>query len=215
MGQRCIFYIVSEIPVSSDIQTPSMDRLCLDFLNSEWGDFRGRWREDRLLQPAWLEEFLNRWNLQMADPVSPAVVDALVGLRTLMRRIVGSLPAGNPSSDDLNALNAILLNAPSVRRLAWAGEKFELEIVPLARDWRWVMAEIAASFADLLVNHDSKRLKICENPNCRGIFYDESKSRTKRWCTNNKCANLWKVRRFRARKKILNESSSATSYHLT
>ncbi len=188
-----------------------MDRLCLDFLNSEWGDFRGRWREDRLLQPAWLEEFLERWNLRMADPVSPAIVDALVELRTLMRRIVGTLPAGNPSSDDLNALNAILLNAPSIRRLVWGGEKFELEMVPLARDWRWVMAEIAASFADLLAKHDSKRLKICENPNCRWIFYDESKSRTRRWCTNNKCANLWKVRRFRARKKILNESSPATS----
>src|SRR5207244_1417681 len=117
MGQRCIFYIVSEILVGSDIQIPPMDRLCLDFLNSEWG-----------------------------------------------------------------------------------GEKFELEMVPLARDWRWVMAEIAASFADLLAKHDSKRLKICENPNCRWIFYDESKSRTRRWCTNNKCANLWKVRRFRARK---------------
>src|SRR5260221_14730841 len=118
----------------SHIQIPPMDRLCLDFLNSELGDFRGRWREDRLLQPAWLEEFLERWNLRMADPVSPAIVDALVELRILMRRIVGTLPAGNPSSVDLNALNAILLNASSILRLGWGGEKFDLVMVPPARE---------------------------------------------------------------------------------
>jgi predicted RNA-binding Zn ribbon-like protein len=76
-----------------------------------------------------------------------------------------------------------------------------LEVVPLKKDWDWVQVEIAASFAHLLVDYDRKRLKICANPNCRWIFYDESKSRTRRYCTPDKCANLLKVRRFRARRK--------------
>ena len=50
-----------------------------------------------------------------------------------------------------------------------------------------------------LAYHDPKRLKICANTYCRGIFYDESKSRTKLYCTPEKCANLWKARRYRAR----------------
>ena len=73
-----------------------------------------------------------------------------------------------------------------------------MEMVPVKSDWEWVQAEIAASFVHMLASHDAQRLKICANPNCRWIFYDESKSRTKQYCTSDKCANLMKVRRFRA-----------------
>ena len=62
-------------------------------------------------------------------------------------------------------------------------------------------AEVAASLAHLLAYHDPRRLKICANTNCLGIFYDESKSRTKLYCTPEKCANLMKARRYRARHK--------------
>lgn len=180
-----------------------MDSLCLDFLNSDWRDFRGRWREERLLQPEWLEEFLTRWNLQVTEPISPRILNDLLELRTLMRRIVESLRAKSSAVEDLDTLNSLLHDTPFVYRLLWHNGEYRMEAVPLTRDWRWVMAEIVTSFADLLVRHDSRRLKICENPYCCGIFYDESKSRSKRWCTNDKCANLWKVRRFRTRKRSL------------
>jgi len=110
------------------------------------------------------------------------------------------LPTGNSPAADVETLNAILLAVPSMHRLVWSGEKYNMEEVIPARDWRWVKVEIVASFADLLVNADSKRLKVCENPYCRCYFYDETKSRTQRWCIN-KCANLWKARRFRARRR--------------
>jgi predicted RNA-binding Zn ribbon-like protein len=95
-----------------------------------------------------------------------------------------------------------MAHAASVPRLRWDGEQYQIEVVPVRRDWRWVMGEIALSLADLLAYSDTRRLKICENPHCRGIFYDESKSRTKRYCTSDKCGNLLKLRRFRARHKV-------------
>lgn len=178
-----------------------MDVVCLDFLNSEFRDFRGRWSEDRLLKPEWLDQFLTRWNLQVGSLPDAATLQSLIELRALLLHIVESLAHGQPSEEDIAALNAILQAAPSKRYLSWDGEDYNLTLVPVENDWNWVKAEIASSFAELLVDYEPERLKICENVHCRWIFYDESKSRTRRYCTTNKCANLWKLRRFRARHK--------------
>lgn len=178
-----------------------MEMACLDFLNSEFRDFRGRWMKDYLQEPEWLAEFLARWNLQIDAAPETAPLEELEALRALLRRMVEAIPTRHPAQEDIAALNTVLHYAPATMQLTWNGQEFNLEALPLKKDWHWVMAEIAGSFANLLVHHDILRVKVCENPYCRWIFYDESKSRTKRWCTNNKCANLWKVRRFRERHK--------------
>ena len=61
------------------------------------------------------------------------------------------------------------------------------------------MAEVAASFIEL-TDMEIARIRVCENPGCRWIFYDETRSRTKR-CCDGTCANLVKMRRFRQKKK--------------
>ncbi len=108
---------------------------------------------------------------------------------------------GQIADHDLAALNAVLLKMPLNRRLGKDQEGYRVDMVPLKKDWDWVQAEIAASFAHVLADHDPKRLKICANTNCRGVFYDESKSLTKLYCTPEKCANLMKAHRFRIRHK--------------
>jgi predicted RNA-binding Zn ribbon-like protein len=69
--------------------------------------------------------------------------------------------------------------------------------VPLRNDWQWVLGEVATSFAILLTQHDPSRIKQCENPDCRWIYYDESANQTRRWCEDT-CANLMRVRKYRA-----------------
>lgn len=176
-----------------------MEAICVDFINSEFRDFRGRWVRDDLQQPVWMEQFLTKWRLQVDLPPDAETLTALVSLRTSLRSLIEALVAGKITDDDLTGLNAALLKMPLIRRLEKGTKGYQLEMVPLRRDWNWIQAEIAASFAQVLAYHDPKRLKICANTYCRGIFYDESKSRTKLYCTPEKCANLWKARRFRAR----------------
>lgn len=178
-----------------------MDALCLQFINSEFRDFRGRWVRDDLLQPDWLEQFLVKWQLQVEAPLDAATIAALVSLRTFLRSMLEALADGQISDEDQARFNAILLKVPLRRFLMKDAEGYHLEIVPLKKDWDWVQAEIASSFAHMLTAHDPRRLKVCANIYCRGAFYDDSKSRTKRYCSSDKCANLWKVRRFRARQK--------------
>ena len=178
-----------------------MDSIYLDFINSDFRDFRGRWVRDDLQQPGWLEQFLVKWGLQVDHPPDAATLITLVVLRTFLRSLTEALVEGQIADHDLAALNAVLLKMPLNRRLVKDSEGYRLDMVPLKKDWDWVQAEIAASFAHVLADHDPKRLKICANTHCRGVFYDESKSRTKLYCTPEKCANLLKARRFRARHK--------------
>src|SRR5947209_10793277 len=178
-----------------------MDTICLDFINSEFRDFRGRWVRDDLQQPGWLEQFLVKWGLQVDRPPDAATLTTLVALRTLLRSMIESLVEGQIADYDQASLNAVLLKMPLSRRLAKDTGGYRLEMVPLKKDWDWVQAEVCASFAHLLAYRDPRRLKICANPNCRWVFYDESKSRTRLYCSPDKCANLLKARRFRVRHK--------------
>lgn len=186
-----------------------MDALCLDFLNSEFRDFRGRWAKDQLLEAGWLEQFLIRWELQPADQADPPPLADLLKLRALLRRMVEALASSHPTDSDLLELNTILLATPASLQLVRQDARYQLEQVPQRKDWKWVQAKVAASFAELLVIYEPRRLKVCENAHCRWIFYDESKSHTQRFCTSNKCANLVKMRRFRTRHKASFQGTKA------
>jgi len=179
----------------------AMDTIYLDFINSEFRDFRGRWVRDDLLQPGWLDQFLVKWGLKVDTPPDAAVFTTLISLRTLLRSLTEAVVEGKFADHHQAALNAVLLKMTLNHRLAKDREEYRLEMVPLRQDWDWVQTEIAASFAHLLADHDPKRLKICANTNCRWVFYDESKSRTRLYCTPDKCANLLKAYRYRARHK--------------
>lgn len=178
----------------------TMDALYLDFVNSEFRDFRGRWSRDELEQPGWVEAFLLTWGLDVESPLDAPTRARLVALRSLLSHVIETLAnEGQIPEQDREALNAVLLPVPLHRHLGKERQGYQVEMVPVKRDWEWVQAEIVASFLQMLVSQDAQRLKRCANPHCRWVFYDESKSRTKQYCTADKCANLMKVRRFRAR----------------
>jgi predicted RNA-binding Zn ribbon-like protein len=176
-----------------------MDVLCVDFINSDFRDFRGRWVRDDLLLPEWWEQFLTKWGLQVEQPLDAVPIAEFQSLRSLLQRMIADLAEGPMAGTDLATLNAILLRVPLSRKLIQDADGYQVELAPEKQDWDWIQAEIAASFAQMLTQHDPRRLKLCENPYCRGAFFDDSKSRTKRYCTPDKCANLMKARRFRAR----------------
>jgi len=177
-----------------------MNALCLDVLNSDWHDYRGTGKdEDLLLNPGWVEQLVARWGLPVVDSPDANSILALQTLRSLMQRMVlAFFQQQAPAEQDIAALNTYLDAAPSKMHLVRAGEHYQLQQVPLNNDWHWVLGEVAASFATLLVQHDPSRIKQCENPDCRWVYYDESWNRSRRWC-QDPCANLMRVRRFRAR----------------
>src|SRR5437764_8693899 len=147
-----------------------MDVLCVDFINSEFRDFRGRWVRDDLQQPRWLEQFLVKWGLQVDRPPDAATLTTLVALRTLLRSIIEALVEGQLADHDQAALNAVLLKMPLSRRLVKDTAGYRLELVPLKHDWNCVLAEVVASFAHLLAYQVLWRLNMCANPITRLIL---------------------------------------------
>jgi predicted RNA-binding Zn ribbon-like protein len=180
-----------------------LDLLWTDFLNSEWHDWRGSGRsEDRLDKPAWIAAFLTERRLTAPVPPQPGDLAALKEFRAVLRRMAEALAFGGAlDPGDMESLNRRLAEGPVTRRLLGAVSGLQVDLIPTRHDWSGVMAEIAAAFAHSLVEGEGGRVRVCENPDCLWVFYDETRNRTKRFCDEKACGNLMKVRRFRAKRR--------------
>ena len=178
-----------------------MDSLWIDFINSDWHDPLGKARDrDELEDPAWLRRLLERWNLPTVDTRRRDTRAALRDLRTLLQAFVRSLVRdGALRPKELATLNRYLAAHPVTSRLEIEDDAFRLRLSPTARGLDAVLFSVTESFAAFLAEGDPTRLKLCENHDCRWVFYDTTRSRTRRWCADG-CGNLIKVREFRRRK---------------
>jgi predicted RNA-binding Zn ribbon-like protein len=192
-----------------------MAPLWIDFLNSDWHDPLGHApRRDRLEDPEWLAGFLDTWRLPRVGPIAPGSAESqtLGGLRSVLQEVVGSIVKGGAvRSCDLAAINPALAARPVTPRLEHDGKAVRLRLAaaPGAAPLDALVLAILDSFAAFLAGGDPTRLRICENDDCRWVFYDETRSRTRRWCADS-CGNLIKVRKFRRqRKKAAKSGASA------
>ncbi|MGG1613132.1 CGNR zinc finger domain-containing protein [Paenibacillus phoenicis] len=180
-----------------------METLWSDFLNSEWHDWRGSGRsEDRLEKLTWQQWFLNHWQLTAPVPMPTEEVLAMRHFRERLHALTVKLAEGGHMEEaDWQLLNEHLAQDQVTRRLSGEPGDIRLQYVPVTEDWRHVRAEIAASFGETLLHGETSRIRLCDNPDCRWFFYDDTRNRTKKYCEDKTCGNLMKVRRFRARKK--------------
>jgi predicted RNA-binding Zn ribbon-like protein len=171
----------------------------VDLVNSEEWDGFGK-LTDHLANPRWLAAFLKHWDLYSLPSKGPPH-PKLARLRRLLRRAAEKLGAGGTlGRREISNLNQAL-NVPGRQKLVQDQNGFRAEIVPVRSDWTWVIARIAASLGEMLANHEVERIKVCANSDCRWIFHDPTKARTKRWCNDRTCGNRARVRRARAAQK--------------
>jgi predicted RNA-binding Zn ribbon-like protein len=171
----------------------------IDFVNSEWYDGRGN-LDDLLTDPAWLAAFLERWDLKEYSRIGPEGLADLNELRATLRSIIDTISRDRTIRPvDLASLNQKLAAHPLRFHLGGDGKRFELDVAPASGAGSSIPAgEIALSAARFLAHGERERLKACDNPGCRWVFYDQSKNRSRRWCGGT-CGNVDKVRRFRER----------------
>jgi len=186
--------------------------LCLDFANTvswrgsaEPADRLPTYRElvRFFVQSGLLSETEAR-RLQRAATLRPgAAARALrraVGLREALYRTFSGLAAGDsPRPSDLATLNALLPAALGHLRVSREGGRF---------GWRWdgktraldgLLWPVVRDAAVFLTSTEFSRLRRCQNPHCRWVFIDTTKSGTRRWCSMAVCGNRDKLRRFRQR----------------
>jgi len=122
-------------------------------------------------------------------------------LRVLLRRAAEKLAAGGSLDPrEISKVNQAL-KVPVRQKLVQDQNGIRAETVPVRSDWTWVIARIAASLGEMLADREVERIKVCANSDCRWVFYDPTKARTKRWCNDRTCGNRARVRRARAAQK--------------
>jgi predicted RNA-binding Zn ribbon-like protein len=194
-------------------------RLCLDFANTVSGD-RSAGPRERLAGYADLVEWARQAGaieagharLLLAEarrrPQDAEAVhrEALL-LREALYRVFLEVAEGRaPAEDDLALVSARLAHALAQRRLArgagaccalsWSDPPDALD-APL---WRVVVSasELLTTAADL------GRVRVCglhETHECSWLFVDQTRARTRRWCSMKDCGNRAKARRHYARSK--------------
>lgn len=175
-----------------------MEFLCLEFINSWWYTEHKPCYE-LLRDETWLRGFCGKWDLPELSPTAETVRALLEARGALHAALVELVEKKTLSAGSLAMLNRYLAAVEARNTLERCSGGFRLHLVLAGADVDRALFRIALSCSELVSEHALERLKICGNPNCGWIFYDESKNRTRKWCENT-CASLIKVRKFRAKK---------------
>ena len=131
-----------------------------------------------------------------------AALGRAIALREVIYRIFLAIAEdASPQEADLAALNATLSEALSHARIVpkdgsfawdWAGRKI---------DFNSILWQVVRSAADLLTDEELDAVRACAAEDCRWLFVDTSKNRSRRWCDMKTCGNRSKARRHYERKK--------------
>jgi predicted RNA-binding Zn ribbon-like protein len=191
-----------------------MDKMLWDdFINSYWRDWRTGDRSkdrDMLDDAEWLAKWLEERGFIAPVPMPSAELSSAKRLRSFLWESVQRLVHGEvPDRDMVVGLNVYMADWPVVRKAALNTEGYcEVKLTPKEAGWEPILAEIANSFAQALADKDQSRFRICDNPDCLWVYYDDTRNHSKRFCDDKLCGNLMKVRRFRARKKAEAEAGT-------
>ena len=73
---------------------------------------------------------------------------------------------------------------------------WKIEFVAREVGLDWLLAAVARSGAETIAEGPNARLRLCANPHCGLLFYDNSRTRRRRWCSMAVCGNRSKVAAF-------------------
>jgi predicted RNA-binding Zn ribbon-like protein len=136
----------------------------------------------------------------------PHAVDAvllrILRLRESLRAIFASLVGKEtyPSSW-VEPVNEILRITEGHDELVTLNGGWTLQFVAREGGLEWLLAAIARSAAELLVEGPRAPIRRCANPACRLFFYDDSRTHRRRWCSMKVCGNRHKVSAFLRRQR--------------
>ena len=181
--------------------------LSLDFVNTV--NWRNRNEPDELLKTSqdlirWGVETdilsepetdkMNHWaheNKSTADNLLVKAKDLRESLHHLFK---GIIEGNEPNENDLNVINYELSEMLTHLQLSYSKNQFKLEIEK-DNTLDYVIWHIVRSASKLLTSDKLDRVKECEDDECGWLFIDESKNRSRRWCSMEDCGNRNKARR--------------------
>jgi predicted RNA-binding Zn ribbon-like protein len=181
-------------------------RLSVDFVNASttsselsWEDLISFLGSVGIVSPARGSQLLT---LPQSDP------QAADGLLQKARRLSGNVRLAfsalarrqTVAPKWIEPLNEILRITEGHDELVHEGVAWRIEFIAREAGLDWLLAALARSAAEIIAEGARARLRVCANPNCGLIFYDDSRTHRRRWCSMATCGNRSKVAAF-ARKR--------------
>jgi predicted RNA-binding Zn ribbon-like protein len=148
------------------------------------------------------ERTLRLQNLPQSDPQSAdQLLQKARRLSTGLEKIFTSMVRTEKIARDwTEPINEILRITEGHDELVQQEGVWRMEFVAREGGLDWLLAAIARSAAELVAEGSNSRIRICANANCGLFFYDNSRTRQRRWCSMSVCGNRSKVATF-ARKR--------------
>ena len=142
-------------------------------------------------------------NLEASAPAETrAALQAALKLREAIRAAVEAIANRQSVPDEsVETVNSVLRLTVGHDQLVPYGDGWTLRFVQKEKRLEWLLAAIARSAADLIVEGPQAPLRKCANPRCPLYFYDTSRKRNRRWCSMTVCGNRAKVAAFAHRRR--------------
>jgi predicted RNA-binding Zn ribbon-like protein len=193
--------------LSDTIVSPGLigGRLSIDFVNEcgpssdfSWGELLHFLLLTRIISSERSAQLLA---LPQSDPQSAAaLLTKAQRLNASLVEIFGALLRKEAVPRDwVEPINEVLRITEGHDELVKQDAKWELEFVAREGGLDWLLAAIARSAAELISEGAGARLRACCNPSCGLLFYDNSRTRRRRWCSMSICGNRHKVAAFSRR----------------
>jgi predicted RNA-binding Zn ribbon-like protein len=152
---------------------------------------------DRISSPDELALWFSEQGLvdDLVEPTDEEHADALA-VREAIREL---LLVNNGVDADAGAASKTLEEAGRKARLGVRFEEGRPVLAPEGYGASAAIGRIVATVAELAPTDEWKRLKTCRDETCRVAFYDQSRNRSRAWCSMEVCGNREKARSFRKR----------------
>ncbi len=142
------------------------------------------------------------WGIGLpSGPNDPVLLKAAKDLRSALRKIFEAVAdSRHVDPADLAVLNRVLATGYEMVEPAETGG---LQAIQKSRTAgpQAVLLPVAQSARDLLVERDPARLHRCGNDRCVLLFYDTTKSATRRWCSPGCMDRARSAQRYQAGKR--------------
>ena len=146
-----------------------------------------------------------------AGAANPELLPKVISLRGALREVFGAVADGTAApTDALGVLNRALEGVDDAVVLGTAGEPRPL-LVPRVPAADGPIAAVARSAFALLTEAESSRIHRCSNGRCVLLFYDTTRSATRRWCSAACMNRARSSRRYRERRQAVGDTSSSAS----
>jgi predicted RNA-binding Zn ribbon-like protein len=185
-------------------------RLCLDFVNTQslrtgehlttYADLLAFARQAGVITP--------EQHRRLRGASDEGVLGRAHALRSALFEIFSAVAAGRePPHAAMDVFNAALAGALGHARLVPREDEFAWGWASLSPEFP--LWEVLRSAADLLTSPDARKVRECGAADCRWLFIDTSKNRSRQWCSMTSCGNREKARRHYERARVKQQTGAS------